>query len=473
MDILDEKILYKMVLSRDKRFDGQFYIAVKTTKIYCRPTCPARPLRKNMLFFKSQASAEVEGFRPCLRCRPDLSPHSSQWDGTKASVNRAIRLIENSSDEFPTVTELADKLGFSERHLRRLFQEHLGASPQDIILSKKLHLARQLLSQTSFPITEIAFASGFRSLRRFNDAFKKTYQSNPSSYRKENSKKTPKTRLEIPVLPPFNWQGQLRFFARHQMDGIEFIEDDKYYRTFSIGDHTGFLEVSYKAPIITVTIHTDSIKPVPAINERIRRLFDLNMNPEFIELQANSDPVINLWMENKGTRIPGSFDTFETAVSIILGQAVSIKQANRFSSKLVRTFGNKININNQKLAYAFPTAADLKEADLETIGITKARASAIRSLASAVLNGSICLDSHSQVDDLRKSLLNLKGIGPWTTSLILMRCLNFANAVPENDLFIKKLIQDSKVNPDHWVPWGSYLTVTAWNNYKELMGEQS
>lgn len=471
MEKVERQKLYKALLSRDSRYDGKFYFGVKTTGIYCRPICPAKPKFENVLFFRSKSEAELAGFRPCLRCKPDLSPLSPQWRGTAAIMGRALSLIEQDLEE-NQLTKIADKLGMTDRHLRRLFQENIGASPVEVSISRRLHLARQLLSQTHLSVTDIAFASGFKSLRRFNDAFKKTYQQSPSIFRKAESKSSKENKnvlkLELNYIPPFDWEWLMNFFQRHETMGVEHVSENQYQRHFQTNHGYNFYRLSHlkKDKKILVEIHVQDIRDLRTTIDQIKAQLDLGHNPYHIEAPQFKT-------ELKNVRIPGAFDPFEVAISIILGQVVSTEQGKKNIYKLVQKFGIPTpNSPHPQLTHLFPSAEVLSQADLSSLGFTTARCEAIKELSQMVASGEIVLSRNSDLDETRKKLLSIKGIGSWTTELILMRCLADTDAFPANDLILKRALEKDHIAVEKMAPWRSYLAIAIWKHQAHLLSKK-
>lgn len=446
---MDHDALYKALRARDKRFDGRFYVGVRTTGIYCRPVCPARPLRKNVQFYKSAAEAEGAGFRACLRCRPDLSPASPLFQGTAAVVGRALRLIAEGGADDASLRSLADKLGITDRHLRRLFAEHVGASPVEVASSKRLHLARLLLAETALPVTEIAYASGFRSLRRFHAAFAHRYQRAPREFRREGGARGKALALRIPVLEPFGARQLFAFFARHSTPGCERVIDGAYERLLPGG---GTLRVAHEKGFLLVSVEGGEVRALRDTIERTRRLFDVDHNPALLP------------RELRGVRVPGAFDGFETAVNIILGQAVSVESARACSARLLRKLGEPVK--HPVFTHLFPSAARLAEADFSGLGIPRSRARAVQGLARSGLS----LERSAPLAETRARLAAIPGIGPWTTELIAMRCLGDPDAFPANDLVVARALPSllpsrrANQNPERLRPWRAYYTLWLWQN---------
>lgn len=478
MDLNDKQHLYKILRSRDKRYDGRFYTGVKTTGIYCRPICPAQPKIENVIFYRSSAEAENAGLRPCLRCRPDLAPESVRWDGTAATVGRALALISRGEfSDSSSIAELSLKLGVSDRHLRRLFEDHVGASPLEVIASKRLHLAKQLLTQSNLPVTEIAFASGYKSIRRMNEEFKAKFKVAPSTMRK--SKKDSAVgdfiSIDLPVIAPFDWDHIYNFLKNHCMIGVEECVDNKYRRAFAIEDTTGSFEVTYdsKSEQLKARIAISNPIHLRVVIEKIRDLFDARLNPHaHLDDLIGKDPISVHYKKNLGIRVPGAWDSFETAICIILGQLVSVEQARFKVQKLVSQFGTPVkNPIFPNCNYLFPTPLVLSKAVLKDIGMTKVREQAIHELSLHVWEQKIQLSRASDIQKTRELLLDLNGIGPWTVEMIAMRCLGDANAFPKSDLIIQRALELHKNKKGDWNPWNAYIALSLWKKYAVLLSK--
>jgi len=480
MDITNRQLLYKIVCARDKRYDGRFYCGVRTTGIYCRPICPARPQLKNLTFYRSSTEAEQAGFRPCLRCRPDLAPNSAQWGGTAATVTRALAMIARGEADDVSIEHLAQRLGVSDRHLRRLFAEHVGASPIEVAASKRLHLAKQLITLSTLPMTDIAFASGYQSIRRFNEVFKNTFRVAPSILRRSKKGLSGKRRaaihIEIPVIAPFDADHIFGFLKNHGVAGVESIKDHTYKRAFAIKDAVGDIEVTYqerKSQLLAAITVSDAACLRECI-ERVRDLFDTRLNPHahLNDLSPN-DPVATHYLDALGIRVPGAWDAFETAICIILGQLVSVEQAKLKVKKLVMQFGHKISApSDPNCSYQFPTAIVLAVASLKEIGITKIREQAVQALSQKIVTGEIDLSRSTDIEKTKAQLLSIKGIGPWTMEMIAMRCLGDSNAFPKTDLIIKRALAQHELQKGDWSPWNSYITLALWKTFATTLSKK-
>ncbi len=481
MDLNNKQLLYKIVCARDKRYDGRFYCGVHTTGIYCRPICPARPKIENVTFYRSSAEAEKAGFRPCLRCRPDLAPNSAQWNGTAAVVGRALAMISRGEIDNSSLDQFANKLGISDRHLRRLFEEHVGASPIDVATSKRLHLAKQLLTYSTLPVTEVAFASGYQSIRRFNEAFKEKFQMAPSSVRRFNDQSFDKNSnfiiIELPVISPFDWDHIFGFLKNHGVQGVESFGNGLYQRSFQIEKAVGAIEVGYdnKKIQLTAKISISDSAHLRTVIEQIRDLFDTRLNPHahLNDLKAK-DAIASCYRDELGLRIPGSWEPFETAICIILGQLVSVEQARSKVKRLVAQFGKQVsNPVFQNCTHLFPTAKVLATANFKEIGVTKVREFALRELSKQVLEKRIDLSRTANIETTKEQLLSFKGVGPWTAEMIAMRCLGDANAFPKTDLIIKRALEHHKNEKGDWSPWNAYIAIALWKKYASTLSKKA
>jgi AraC family transcriptional regulator of adaptative response / DNA-3-methyladenine glycosylase II len=454
--------LRTIIARRDRRYDGRFYFGVRTTRIYCRPVCPARPKVENITLFRSPSEAEQNGYRPCLRCRPDAAPGSKLLDGTLNTVSRALRIIQSTLDEELGVEALAATLGVSDRHLRRLFDEHLGASPIEIMTTQRLHFAKQALLETALPIAEIAYASGFKSLRRFNEAFKARYRTTPTGYRGSRARGSGDddvVTLRLPVRPPYDWGVVLAYLGRHETYGIERVEDDAYTRYIPTGDGFGRLTVRLgpKADHLAVTFSGLGLADVRTALGRIRSLFDTSHDPASLPRGDGLDP--------GGVRVPGSYDPFETAVSIVLSQLVSTVNAKARLAKLVQRFGKSLGIDRGRPVLAFPDARTLADAPLEELGLTRAMAQALRSMAAAVADGALDFRAPVAFDVATAQLLAIRGVGPWTAAMIAMRCLGDPDAFPERDLIVQRALEGRLVDASAWAASRAYLVHCLWRDH--------
>jgi AraC family transcriptional regulator of adaptative response / DNA-3-methyladenine glycosylase II len=459
-----DDVLWRAMQSRDRRFEGRFVAGVLSTRIYCRPGCPARmPQRKNVRFFPCAAAAEEHGLRPCLRCRPDASAVSPRALGAPATVARALGLI--AEGHTAEIDELAERVGLGARQLRRLFQAHLGASPGAVARSQRLHFARKLLDETRLPVTDVAFASGFKSLRRFHDAFKETFHAPPSAFRGA-ARGDGKAALELRLAyrAPLAWRELLAFLAARATPGVEAIVGNVYRRTSELGA----FDVRPRDGALVLTVHAAPGRPLFGLVRRVRALFDLDADPGAIAAILKRDRrLARLVARRPGLRVPGAFDGFEVAVRAILGQQVTVGGATTLAGRLVAAFGEELPVPLAGLTHLFPTPERLADANVERIGLPRARAEAIRGLARAA-RGGLAL-SPGAGGDVVKALLEIRGVGPWTAAYIAMRALGAPDAFPEGDLGLKRAlgVRDVVARAEAWRPWRAYAAMHLWTDESE------
>lgn len=463
---------YRAVLAKDRRFDGRFFVAVKTTGIYCRPICPARPKRENVEFFKTAQAAEMAGYRPCLRCRPEAAPGSPAWNGKQATVERALKLMSQGALEYQTEEAFADRLGVTARHLRRLFEQELGRTPKQLHDNTRLDFARKLIVETSIPFTEIAFSAGFRSLRRFNDAVKKRFQRPPSSLRsaRKEADATPMIRLTLPYRPPFDWHCLLDFYRRHRVSGIESIEGEAYSRVFMLGERetVGFFRVrpDGRKPELVLEMCLSDTRHLLRVVQRVRHMFDLDADPDVIaKAFAQSKRLSSLHGRYPGARVARGFDPFETAIGTILGQVISVPHASRLMGQLAAHYGLEIRhpVSGDCLRM-FPGPRTLAESDLHALAVTRQKKTTIREFSLRVAEGAIHFELAQDPDDFKCAVRAIKGIGAWSAEYMALRALGDADAFPATDLVLHRVM---KANPqfdaDPVRPWRGYAAVCLWN----------
>jgi AraC family transcriptional regulator, regulatory protein of adaptative response / DNA-3-methyladenine glycosylase II len=470
----DPRICSQARLSRDARFDGHFFIGVKSTRIYCRPICPVRTVKEeNVRYFPTAAAATEAGYRPCLRCRPESSPGTPAWLGSSTTVSRALRLISESALEEAGVDALAARLGIGSRQLRRLFLRHLGATPITVAKTRRLHFAKKLIDETNLPMGEIAVAAGFGSVRRFNEAFRRTYNRTPSQIRRfaHLASVLPANEylFRLHFRPPFHWPALLGFLALRAIPGVEAVESGCYRRTISLNGDSGTLCVSLaeNAQALEVRISFPEPRWLFLIVERLRRMFDLSADPIEIAARLSRDLVLANRIEAMlGLRVPGCWDGFELAVRAILGQQVSVAGANTFAGRLVCTFGTPVG-TVAPLTHLFPRAETLAQGDAARIGLPQKRAETIRALARAVSEGQIDFGSVPNVEDFRSRLRELPGIGDWTAQYIAMRALGDPDAFPAGDLALMRGMslhsgRQLARRAEAWRPWRAYAAMYLW-----------
>jgi AraC family transcriptional regulator, regulatory protein of adaptative response / DNA-3-methyladenine glycosylase II len=476
---LDPLICAQARISRDARFDGRFFIGVLSTRIYCRPICPVRTAKEqNVRYFPTAAAAAEAGYRPCLRCRPELSPGTPAWSGTSNTVSRALQLISESAMEDEPVETFAARLGIGSRQLRRLFQRHLGASPIAVAKTRRLHFAKKLIDETNLPMGQIALAAGFGSVRRFNSAFRKTYNRTPTHIRglAHGIPLQPDNEylFRLHFRPPFHWDALLAFLARRAIPGVEAVGMDRYCRTISLNGHAGSLGVSLEKNGLALEVRISFPEPrwLFLIVERLRRMFDLAADPREIAAHLTVDPLLAKQIEAMpGLRVPGCWDGFELAVRAILGQQVSVAGASTLAGRLVRTFGTAISAS-PPLTHLFPAPEVLAGGDVARIGLPKKRAETIRALARAVSEGRIVFSSVANVEDFQSRLRELSGIGNWTVQYIGMRALGDPDAFPASDLGLLRgasMLYERELarRAEAWRPWRAYAAMYLWQGMEE------
>lgn len=467
-----DDLFYQAMLSRDFRFDGKFFAAVKTTGIYCRPICPARPKRENIEFFLDRFAAERAGYRPCLRCHPEFAPSSVVWTGKSILVQRALTQISKNALSEKDLEELSRELHVSSRHLRRLFEEEIGLSPKQISNLHRLNFAHKLITETDLEMTEIAFASGFRSLRRFNDAFKKRYHQPPSRVRKkEDPCVSDHYTLKLSYRPPFDFQTSLHYFKRHHIPYLEQVDKSSYTRLFKEKKHLGILQVTDHPDTaeLKLKVFYPDPKGLFSIVNRVRKMFDLDSDPLLIANAFRANPFLNqLWEQNPGLRITRGWDSFEVSIGTILGQLVSVEQASRLMGDLVKQYGEKvIHPLTQEEAFLFPSPQVLAESTLSKIKTTGRRKEAIKAFAQAMVDKKISLSEVQDMSSFKQALQTIKGIGSWTSEYIALRALGETNAFPKEDLIIKKALleQGHLFDLSSLQPWLGYLAIYLWKTY--------
>lgn len=470
-------IFYKAMLARDYRFDGKFFIGVKTTGIYCRPICPAKPKRKNVEFFLTSAAAEKSGYRPCLRCRPESAPLSPAWYGKSAIVQRALRTISNEGFFDLNEDRFAAQFGVTARHLRRLFVEEIGQTPKKIAFDNRLNFARKLIVETQLPITSIAMTAGFRSLRRFNDAFKKRFHRAPRLLRKKNERHDSGISLELSYRPPLDWQSLLAFYRSHQIVGVENITESTDERVFKIGKSVGFVEVSPVSgkPKLRAKIFTEDPSILFSLTQRIRQMFDLDSDPLLIANVFESHAFLNsLAKKYPGLRLARGWDPFETSICTILGQLVSLAQARMLVQHLVIHYGEKvIHPVTGGVGFLFPEPHVLANSDLAACKTTSARKRAIREFASMVSQRKLELAKPQDIDLVKNRLLSISGIGAWSAEYIALRALGHTDAMPETDLILKRALNlHTDIDLEKLRPWRSYAAIYLWKHYAQRLSKQ-
>ncbi len=463
---------YGAVSARDARFDGVFYTAVRTTGIYCRPSCPAvTPKRVNVAFFPSAAAAERAGFRACRRCRPDSTPGSPEWNVRADVVARAVRLIGDGVVEREGVGGLAGRLGYSERHVNRLVTAELGAGPQSIARSNRARTARILLETTTMPVADVAFAAGYGSVRQFNDSIREAFDLTPRAVRDRRGRRAGSGRIEVnlAVRPPFDADGLLAWFRPRLIEGVEAIEGETYARVLSLPHGVGAVELELRRDRVVARLELTDLRDLGPAVHRCRRLLDLDADPVAIDEALSSDPVLApLVVATPGIRLPGQVDGFEVAVRAIVGQQVSVAGARTSLGRIAAAHGREVDLDlaaRWGLTHAFARPADLADAAPEEFAMPRGRAAAILEVARAMADGQLELDSGTDRDGARERLLAIRGIGPWTADYVRMRALSDPDVLLDTDLVLRRVLEREgldRTRTDAWRPWRSYASLHLW-----------
>lgn len=476
---LDDDICYRALTARDARFDGVFFVGVKSTGIYCRPVCTAKtPGQRRCRFFASAARAERAGFRPCLRCRPELAPGHAPVDSARTIARRAAARIEAGAlSDGGSLEDLAAILGLSSRQLRRTMRQELGVSPVELAQTNRLLLAKRLIAETQLPLVQVAFAAGFSSVRRFNAHFRSHYRLTPSTLRRASDQAAggDHLRLMLAYRPPYDWESLVRFLAARAIPGVECVIDGVYHRTVAVGEHRGWLRVAPVAGrhLLSVELATALAPALPTILARLRSLFDLDARPDVISGHLALDPLLAPSVErHPGLRVPGAFDGFELAMRAILGQQVSVRGASTLAGRFAERFGSAIETPLPCLNRLTPTAESIASArgdTLRSLGLPGARAECLRSLARVVARGELDLDTCVDATAVVAQLQELPGIGPWTAEYIAMRALRWPDAFPAGDLGLLKAARLKSPRAldeaaERWRPWRAYAAIHLWES---------
>jgi AraC family transcriptional regulator of adaptative response / DNA-3-methyladenine glycosylase II len=485
MQPLDSDVCYPALQARDPRFDGRLFVGVISTGIYCRPICPARtPKRENCRFFSSSASAQAAGFRACLRCRPEISPEQACWRGTSNTVSRALALIADGflDREGETVEALATRLGMGARQVRRLFDQHLGVSPVVVAQTRRLLFAKQLLHDTSLSMADVAMAAGFRSLRRFNHAFRALYQKPPRELRRDTlpanqqvSSDAP-VMLQLPYRAPYDWDAMLTYLRGRAIDGLEVVDGGLYRRTVTHEGLHGTVTIAHMPgrQNLLATIQFPSVRSLQAIVTCVRHQFDMGADVDTITSHLAMDPTLApLIASRPGLRSPGCWDGFELAVRAVLGQQVTVEAARRLGSKLVALYGEPVLCaSDARLIRTFPSASCLAAADLSPIGMPAARRATVKALAQAATANPQLFMPRGSIEDSIAQLRAIRGIGEWTAQYIALRALREPDAFPATDLgILRGAAQLGGIAPtasqlvqraEAWRPWRAYAAQYLW-----------
>ncbi|MEO0535524.1 MAG: DNA-3-methyladenine glycosylase 2 [Cyanobacteria bacterium P01_A01_bin.123] len=471
--MLTDDQYYQAILSRDRRFDGIFFVGVSSTHIYCRNVCTVKhPRRENCTFYPSAAAAEQAGYRPCLRCRPELAPGQAKIDAVSRLAAAAVSQIEDGALTEQSVSELADSLGISDRHLRRVLQQEFGVSPIQLAQTQRLLLAKRLLTDSNLSIADVAFASGFSSVRRFNALFQKRYRLNPTALRKATNLPQDTLRCELAYRPPLDWQAMLGFLQSRAIAGVELIANNRYQRTVQLGKYQGWIQVSPipKQNKLQVELSASLVAAILPVLTRVKALFDLPADPVQI-----ADHLGEMAVSFPGLRVPGAFNGFEVAVRAILGQQVSVKAASTLMTRLVKQFGTPLQTPIAGLTHLTPTPAQLAPLapqGLAELGILPKRAASILAIAQAITHGDLQLNTYSDIETTIAHLKTFPGIGDWTAQYIAMRVLAYPDAFPHSDLWLRRALAVEKPTQvlriaEAWRPWRAYAAMHLWKSLEE------
>lgn len=465
-----EDIYFQAMKTRDHRFDGKFFVGVKTTGIYCRPICPAKPKRENVEFFQSHIEAEKAAYRPCLRCRPESAPRSSAWIGKSAVVQRAVKVLHSQDVMDIDEERFAEQFGVSARHLRRLFVDEIGKTPKQLSFENRLNLSRKLITETALPISEIAFASGFSSIRRFNDAFKDRFKKAPREIRRDKVARKEGLKVSISYRPPFDFLGLLSSYENHRVGNLEWFQDGKMHRVIAMHGKVGHIAISNNTEKsqLVVEVHFPDTSAIHTIITKVRHLFDLDSDPVIIanDLELNTT-LKKLIKKFPGVRLPSGWDAFEVSISTILGQLVSVERGRALVHDLIELTGtdSKYVVNGTSVKL-FPTPQQIMKADLSRLKTTGQRKQTLVDFSTAIYNGSLSLESTQDVNEFHKKILTIKGIGPWTAQYIALKALRDTDSFPASDLILARaLALQPKNSMEPLRPWRGYAAALFWRSH--------
>ncbi|HEY6738118.1 MAG TPA: AlkA N-terminal domain-containing protein [Actinopolymorphaceae bacterium] len=477
---------YRAVASRDPRFDGWIYVGVTSTGIYCRPSCPAvTPKRDNVTFHPTVAAAQEAGFRACRRCLPDATPGSPEWDVRADIAARAMRLVDDGVIEREGVAGLASRLGYTTRHLGRVLVAELGAGPLALARARRAHTARLLLETTTLPVTDVAFAAGFGSVRQFNDTIRAVFAATPSEVRdrahrrhRMNGTTDGQVRIRLPFRAPYDTEGVWRFLADRLVDGVEAMQDGTYRRAMVLHRGHGVAELTPARTHVEAVLHLSDLRDLGVAVARCRRLLHLDADPAgVLEALGGDDLLGPLVRKRSGLRVPGSVDPFETAIRAVIGQQVSVSAARTVASRLVRDYGEPLTVAtppDSRLTHVFPRPDSLAEAG--KLPMPESRGRTIRALSAAVATGVVDLDPGTDRAEAVAALLAVPGIGPWTAQYVALRGLGDPDAFPGTDLGIRRALVDLGVEDrpatiealaERWRPLRSYAAQHLWTHHTD------
>ncbi len=473
--IPDPEQCLRAIESKDARFDGWFFTAVKTTKIYCRPSCPARtPYARNVEFLPTAAAAQRAGYRACKRCRPDASPGSPEWDPRGDVVARAMRLIADGVIDRGGVPELARRLAYSERQINRLLVAEVGAGPLALARAQRAQTARVLIETTDLTFANIAFASGFASIRQFNDTIREVFAVTPTALRtgKVTTTETGHVVVRLAARPPFDGENIIEFLAQRAVEGVEEVLDGSYRRSLDLPHGAGVMTISPGADHVIAAYRLDDLRDLTAAVARTRRLFDLDADPVSVAAMLRTDDVLRPLIDQRaGLRVPGHPDGTELITRAVIGQQVSVAGARTIAARLARRMGKPLDAPSGSITHRFPEAAALAAVAPEDLPMPRRRGEAVRAVAAAIADGDLVIDPGVDRDRLRAQLVALPGIGPWTAEYVLMRAVGDPDAFMPTDLGVRHALEAAGANAtpraalaraERWRPWRAYANAQLW-----------
>lgn len=465
----------RAVESKDARFDGWFFTAVKTTKIYCRPSCPARtPFARNVEFLPTAAAAQKAGYRACKRCRPDASPGSPEWDPRGDVVARAMRLIADGVIDRDGVGGLARRLSYSERQVNRLLVAEVGAGPLALARAQRAQTARVLIETTDLTFADVTFASGFASIRQFNDTIREVFAVTPTALRarKAPTSEPGNVTVRLAVRPPFDGAGLLEFLARRAVDGVEEVVDGSYRRSLDLPHGAGVMTVTPGINHVVGAFRLDDLRDLTAAVARTRRLFDLDADPASVNAALTRDPILcPLVKACPGLRVPGHPDGTELITRAVIGQQVSVAGARTIAARLAARIGKPLDAPAGSVTHRFPDAAAIAAVAAEDLPMPRARGEALRTVAAAIADGDLMIDPGADRVELRAQLVALPGIGPWTAEYVLMRAVGDPDAFMPTDLGVRHALEAYGLDAspraaleraEPWRPWRAYANAHLW-----------